>query len=58
VKVAAVIVAGFISSLKLATIAVLLGTPGVGPGIVVTGTVNVTRGRVVSDVAPVVNLHT
>jgi hypothetical protein len=53
-----VIVAGFISSLKLATIAVLLGTPGVGPGIVVTGTVNVTRGRVVSDVAPVVNLHT
>jgi hypothetical protein len=44
----AVIVAGDISSLNATVIIVLVGTPRVGPGIVVAGTVAVTVGRVVS----------
>ena len=42
------IAAGAISSVKTAMIAALAGAPAVGPGIVVAGTVSVTRGRVVS----------
>ena len=37
--------------------AALPGTPAVGPGIVVTGAVSATRGRVVSAAEPVVNCH-
>ena len=53
VKLAAVIVGGDISSLNTALIEVLLGTPTVGPGVVVAGTVNITLGLVVSALAPV-----
>lgn len=43
---------------KTAAMAELPGTPGVGPGVVVTGLVNSTRGRVISEgVATVVNVH-
>jgi hypothetical protein len=51
-------VAGAIASVKVAVIAELTGTPVVGPGVVVAGTVSVTPGRVVSAEAPVVNFHT
>jgi len=54
VKLVVVNVAGDMSSLKAAVIAVLVVTPDVGPGFVVTGVVTVTDGRVVSGVAPVV----
>ena len=54
-KDAAVIVAGTTSSVNSAEIATLVGTPVVGPGVVVAGTVDTTRGRVASVVAPVVN---
>jgi hypothetical protein len=57
-KFVVVIVAGATSSLKIALIAELLGTPVVGPGIVVIGAVAVTVGRVVSEVRPVVKVHT
>jgi hypothetical protein len=58
VKVAVVIVAGFISVVKAASMAELVGTPVVGPGMVVTGAVDVTPGRVVADDAPVVKCQT
>ena len=58
VKLAPLMVVGAIDSVKVAEIAELLGTPVVGPGAVVTGTVNWTLGRVVSVVAPVVKCHT
>ena len=58
VKLAAVIVAADISSLNAALIAVLLGTPVVGPGAVVVGTVKVTLGFVALALEPVVNVHT
>ena len=54
-KLALVIVAGTTSSVNSTEIATLVGTPAVGPGVVVTGTVDATRGRVASVVAPVVN---
>lgn len=44
--------------MKTALTAELAGTPGVGPGVVVTGLVNVTRGRVAFEGVPtVVNVH-
>jgi hypothetical protein len=58
VKLAAERVAGDMSLLNTALMAVLLGTPVVGPGVVVAGTVIVTRGRDKSALAPVVNVHT
>ena len=58
VKLVALKVAGVISSLNTALIVVLLGTPIVGPGEVVAGTVSVTRGRVALAATPVVNVHT
>ena len=58
VKLPALIVAGAISSLNAAVIAVFVATSAVGPGIVVTGTVDVTMGRVVSGAIPVVKVHT
>ena len=58
VKLPALIVAGAISSLNAAEIDVFVATSAVGPGIVVTGTVSVTLGRVVSGARPVVNAHT
>jgi hypothetical protein len=58
VKLLAVSVAGNMSSLKAAVIAVLVVTPGVGPGVVVAGEVTVTDGRVVSGAALVVNVQT
>jgi hypothetical protein len=57
VKLVAVIVAGAIALLKTTAIAELLGTPVVGPGVVVAGTVVTTRGRVASEVAAVVNVQ-
>jgi hypothetical protein len=58
VKLVPVSVAGVTSSLKMALIVELFGTPVVGPGIVVTGEVVITVGRVVSSAKPVVNVHT
>ena len=58
VTLAALIVAGAMSSLNTALIAEFVGTPGVTPGVVVAGTVSTTRGLVVSGAAPVVNCHT
>ena len=58
VKLAPLIVAGAISSEKTAVIAVLVGTPVVGPGMVVAGIVIVTLGLVVSGANPVVNVQT
>jgi hypothetical protein len=46
------------SSVNTALIAVLVGTPAVGPGDVVAGRVSVTRGRVVSATSPVLNFQT
>ena len=46
------------SSLNVAEIAVLLATPLVVPGMVVTGTVTITRGRVTSGAGAVVKVHT
>jgi hypothetical protein len=44
---------------KTALTAELAGTPGVGPGVVVTGLVSTTRGRVAFPGVPtVVNVHT
>ena len=57
-KLAAVMVAGAMSSLKTALTEVLVATPAVGPGIDVTGTVRTTLGRVLSGAAPVVNVQT
>ncbi len=57
VKLAAVIVAGAMSSVKAATMAVLVAKPVVGPGSVVAGTVVVTWGRVVSGAAAVVKVQ-
>jgi hypothetical protein len=57
VKLLALIVAGAILLVKMAVMALLLGTPRVGPGIVVAGTVNEIWGRVASVVAAVVNCH-
>ena len=54
VKLAAVIVAGAILLVKIAVTARLLGTPVVGPGIVVAGAVENTRGRVTSRGVPTV----
>jgi hypothetical protein len=54
VKLAAVIVAGAILLVKIAVTARLLGTPVVGPGIVVAGAVENTRGRVTSTGVPTV----
>jgi hypothetical protein len=54
----ALIVAGAISSVKIALMAVLPGTPVVGPGVEVAGTVSTTRGRVESGAAPVVKRQT
>jgi hypothetical protein len=50
-------VAGDMSSLNAALMAELAGTPVVGPGLSVAGLVSSTLGRVVSTVAPVVNVH-
>jgi hypothetical protein len=55
VKLDTLMVAGFMSSLKVALMTVLLATLAVGPGLVVAGTVSTTTGRVVSGVSPVVN---
>ena len=44
-------------SVKAATITVLIATPVVA-GVDVAGTVDVTKGRVVSGIAPVVKVHT
>jgi hypothetical protein len=57
VKVVAFMVAGDMSSLNAALMAELAGTPVVGPGLSVAGLVSSTLGRVVSSVAPVVNVH-
>ena len=57
-KLAALIVAGDMSSEKVAVIAVLVGTPGVELPAVVAGMVSVTLGRVVSSDAPVVKVQT
>jgi hypothetical protein len=58
VNVAGRIVAGAIDSVNTATIDALIGAFGVGPGDVVAGAVNVTRGRIVSGEAPaVMKLH-
>src|SRR5688572_4741353 len=46
------------SSVNVAVTAVLAGTPAVGPGVLVAGTVSATRGRVVSGATPVVKLQT
>src|SRR5450759_2888049 len=51
------IVAGAISLLNVAVIAVLTNTPVVGPGLVVAGMVLVTVGRVISASRPVVKVH-
>lgn len=53
----AVIDAGDMSSLNVAAMDELAGT-FVGPGVEVTGTVELTTGRVMSWVAPVVKVHT
>ena len=58
VKLPALSVAGAMSSLKVAEIAVFVGALGVGPGIVVTGSVEITRGRVRSGATPVVKRQT
>ena len=58
VKLLALRLAGLMSSLNTALIRELLGTPVVGPGVLVAGTVNVTRGRVELPAAPVVKVHT
>jgi hypothetical protein len=59
VKVAPLIVAGAMSLVKVALMALLLGMPVVGPGIVVAGKVVDTRGRVRSaGDATVVNFQT
>lgn len=60
VKEVAETVAGAKALLKIALTAELPGTPGVGPGVVVNGLVNNTRGRVRSGgvaAATVVNCH-
>ena len=49
--------AGAIFSEKAALIAILAGTPTVGPGAVVAGTVDATRGRVASTALPVVKIQ-
>jgi hypothetical protein len=49
VKLVPMIVAGAMSLVKTALMAELLGTPGVGPGMVVAGLVTDTRGRVTSE---------
>ena len=54
VKLAAVIVAGFMSSLKVAVMLELLGTPAAPAA----STVSTTVGRVVSASAAVVKVHT
>ncbi len=51
------IVEGDMLSLNVATTAELTGTP-VAAGVEVTGDVEITTGRVVSAVVPVVNVHT
>ena len=58
VKLVELIVAGAICLVNAALMAELIGTAVVGPGVVVAGTVNWTRGRVVSSVSPVVKCHT
>lgn len=58
VKLDALIVAGAMSSEKVAVTPVLVATPVVGPGLDVAGTVSVTLGRVVSVADPVVNVQT
>jgi hypothetical protein len=58
VKLVPVIVAGAKLFVKTAIMAELLGTPTVGPGVVVAGEVMDTRGRVRSEGEPtVVNCH-
>jgi hypothetical protein len=57
-KVVPLTVAGAKGLLKIAATAELPGTPGVGPGMVVSGIVDNTRGRVASaGDATVVNVH-
>ena len=51
-------VAGAMSLVNAAVIAALTGSPAVGPGLVVAGSVRSTLGRVVSAVTPVLNCHT
>ena len=51
-------VAGEMSSVNTAEMAVLVATPVVGPGVVVAGTVEITPGRVVSAVNAVLKLQT
>jgi hypothetical protein len=51
-------VVAVMGSVKAAEMAELMDTPVVGPGMVVAGTLRVTRGRVVSGVRPVVKVHT
>ena len=58
VKLLELIVAADMSSEKTAEMVWLMSAPGVGPGSVVAGTVRITVGAVVSDVAPVVNVQT
>jgi hypothetical protein len=51
-------VAGAMDSVNTAMIDALIGAFGVGPGVVVTGAVNVTRGRIASGETPaVMKLH-
>ena len=58
VKLAPVIVAGAMPSVKTAVTAEFVARPGVGPGLVVNGMVNTTPGRIRSGKGPVVNVHT
>ena len=58
VKLAPLMVVGAIFSVKAAVTDELMGTPVVGPGVVVAGTVSNTLGRVVPNVTPVVKCHT
>jgi hypothetical protein len=58
VKLVPLIVLGAMSSVKTATIEEFVAAPAVGPGLVVAGTVRLTRGLVESGSGPVVNVHT
>jgi len=58
VKLLALMVDGAIASVNATVIAEFVGTPAVGPGVVVVGTVSSTPGRVRLAVPPVVNTQT
>jgi hypothetical protein len=48
------IVAGAMASVNTAAIDALVGAPAVGPGVLVAGVVNVTRGLIASGAEPAV----